>query len=72
MSGEAAVVFAEVRDDSGADAEQLPRAANAAAAPDDDGQAAAAVRWKYEVQAGTVEVPPVPRLRPLDPFECVP
>lgn len=55
VSADVAVIFAEVRDDSATDAEQLPHAANAA---DNGADAdAAASRWRYEVQETSVEVP---------------
>lgn len=56
VSADAAVIFAEVRDDSATDAEQLPHAANAA---DNGADAdAAASRWRYEVQETSVEARP--------------
>lgn len=54
VSNDSTVIFTEVRDDSGADAEQLPHAANAArsgAEPD-----AAAARFRYDVRDAPVEV----------------
>lgn len=53
VTSDTTVMFTEVRDDSAADAEQLPDAANAASAAEPD---ATAARWRYEVQEAPVEV----------------
>eukprot|EP00892_Ulva_mutabilis_P008080 jgi/Ulvmu1/5644/UM231_0007.1 len=55
VTSEATVTFTEVRDDSAADAEQFPGAANGADGAADAGSA----RWRYKVQDVPVTVPTV-------------